>query len=216
MFLLDVSDEWLPGAVADVGALNGGRVGSFRGDVRATDDVEAAVERCERDLGPVDVCINNVAFARSSHTLEISDEEWEQTVDTSLTGNFRVSRAIGRRMVERGRGVIVSTSSTAAVASEPGHAHYGAVKAGVLALTRVLARELAPHGVRVCALCPGQIDTYPWYNLEFRRLYTAGIAAGRFGDPAEVANVFLYLASEDARNVTGAVFVVDGGMLAWE
>jgi len=216
VFVLDRAAELLPDAVAAVAERNGGRARGALGDVRSRSDVERAVETCERELGPIDVCINNVAFASSTHVLAITDEIWRRTVDTSLSGNFRVGQTIARRMAERRRGVIVSTSSTAAIASEPGHSAYGAVKAGVLALTRAMARELGSHGIRVCAICPGQIDTYEWANLEFRRMYTAGIAAGRFGRPEEMASVFLYLASDDARHVNGAVFVADGGMLAWE
>jgi 3-oxoacyl-[acyl-carrier protein] reductase len=216
VFLVDRSEEMLPSAVKQVGEAGGGPVRGVLGDVRSRADVERAVEECEGELWPIDVCINNVAFASSTHVLETTPEIWEQTVEAGLSGNFRVAQTVARRMVERGHGVIISTSSTAAIASEPGHSAYGAVKAGVLALTRAMAHDLAPYGVRACALCPGQIDTYQWANLEFRRLYTAGIAAGRFGRPEEVAAVFLYLASEEARNLSGAVFVVDGGMLAWE
>jgi 3-oxoacyl-[acyl-carrier protein] reductase len=216
VFMLDRSEEMLLAALEQVQAAGSGNARAALGDVRSRSEVEQAVEECERELGPIDVCINNVAFVSSTHTLEITDEIWTQTVEASLSGNFRVGQTVARRMADRQKGVIVSTSSTAAIASEPGHSAYGAVKAGVLALTRAMAHDLAPHGIRACALCPGQIDTYQWANLEFRRMYTAGIPAGRFGRPEEVAAVFLYLASDDARHLNGAVFVVDGGMLAWE
>jgi NAD(P)-dependent dehydrogenase (short-subunit alcohol dehydrogenase family) len=112
--------------------------------------------------------------------------------------------------------VILNMSSSGGIAAEPGHAHYAASKAGILALTRAMAHDLGPLGIRTCALCPGDMDTYEWDNIELARLYRARIAAGRSGRAEEAAAVYLYLASDDARHLNGAAFVVDGGMLAWE
>ena len=112
--------------------------------------------------------------------------------------------------------MILNMSSSGGIAAEPGHAHYAASKAAILALTRAMAHDLGPRGIRVCALCPGDIDTYEWGNVELARLYRSRIAAGRSGRPDEVAAVYLYLASDDARHLNGCAFVVDGGMLAWE
>ena len=137
-------------------------------------------------------------------------------IGINLTGIFSVASATARRMAERGLGVILNMSSSGGIAAEPGHAHYAATKAGILALTRAMAHDLGPLGIRVCTLCPGDIDTYEWGNVELARLYRMRIAAGRSGRPEEVAAVYLYLASEDARHLNGAAFVVDGGMLAWE
>lgn len=214
VFLMDVDEGGLTRsleALRDQGAVLG-----LPGDVRSADDVAAALDACEKELGPVDVLVNHAGIGPSQHTLEITEAAWDEVVGTNLTGVFRVARAVGERMSQRHAGVILNMSSTGGIAAEPGHAHYAASKAGILALTRAMARDLAPHGVRVCALCPGDIDTYEWPNVELARLYRAKIAAGRSGSPEEVAAVYLYLASDDAKEITGAAFVVDGGMLAWE
>lgn len=213
VFLFDIDAERLPSAVA---ALGGERVRARTGDVRSRTDVEAALEECERELGPVDILVNHAGIGPSVHTLELSEQGWDEVIGTNLTGVFRVAQGVARRMVERRRGVILNMSSTGGIAAEPGHAHYAASKAGILALTRAMAHDLAPAGVRVCALCPGDVSTYEWGNVELARLYRMRIAAGRSGRPEEVAAVYLYLASDDARHLTGCVFIVDGGMLAWE
>jgi 3-oxoacyl-[acyl-carrier protein] reductase len=214
VFLFDRDAE---GLAASQDTLAGhGRVVSAAGDVRSGPDVETALERCERELGPVDVLVNHAGVGPSMHTLEISERDWDEVIGINLTGIFRVALATARRMAERGLGVILNMSSSGGIAAEPGHAHYAATKAGILALTRAMAHDLGPVGIRVCTLCPGDIDTYEWGNVELARLYRMRIAAGRSGRPEEVAAVYLYLASEEARHLNGAAFVVDGGMLAWE
>ena len=214
VFLLDRDRDGLSEATEALAAH--GRVASAVGDVRSVTDVEAALEACEADVGPVDVLVNHAGIGPSRHVLDISADDWEEVVDTNLGGVFRVARAAARRMVARGRGVILNMSSSGGIAAEPGHAHYAASKAGILALTRAMAHDLGPHGVRACALCPGDVDTYEWGNVELARLYRQRIAAGRSARAEEVAAVYLFLASDDARHLNGAAFVVDGGMLAWE
>jgi 3-oxoacyl-[acyl-carrier protein] reductase len=214
VFLLDRDAE---GLAASRDTLAGvGNVASAVGDVRSRADVEAALEDCERALGAVDVLVNHAGIGPSAHTLEISEGDWDEVIGINLTGIFTVAQATARRMAERGVGVILNMSSSGGIAAEPGHAHYAASKAGILALTRAMAHDLGPLGIRVCALCPGDIDTYEWGNVELARLYRMRIAAGRSGRAEEVAAVYLYLASDDARHLNGAAFVVDGGMLAWE
>jgi 3-oxoacyl-[acyl-carrier protein] reductase len=214
--LFDVDAERLAIAAGAVGAENAGRVRAHVGDVRSRADLEAALDDCEEHLGPAGVCVNHAGICPSTHILEITEEEWDEVIGVNLTGVFQVAQAVGRRMLERGGGVILNMSSSGAVAAEPGHAHYAASKAGILALTRAMAHDLGPHGVRTCALCPGDIETYEWPNVELARLYRSRIAAGRSGRAEEVVAVYLFLASEDARHLNGAAFIVDGGMLAWE
>jgi NAD(P)-dependent dehydrogenase (short-subunit alcohol dehydrogenase family) len=214
VFLFDRDGDGL--AAAAEGLAGDGRLASAVGDVRSAAEVESALEECERALGPVDVLVNHAGIGPSMHTLEISERDWDEVIGINLTGIFTVGRATARRMSERGHGVILNMSSSGGIAAEPGHAHYAASKAGILALTRAMAHDLGPRGIRVCTLCPGDIDTYEWGNVELARLYRMRIAAGRSGRPEEVAAVYLYLASEDARHLNGAAFVVDGGMLAWE
>jgi 3-oxoacyl-[acyl-carrier protein] reductase len=214
VFLFDADAGGLDAAVGDLS--RHGTAAGRPGDVRSEDDVATALDACERELGPVDVLINHAGIGPSTHTLDISEGEWDEVIGVNLTGVFRVARQAARRMAERGRGVILNMSSTGGIAAEPGHAHYAASKAGILALTRAMAADLRPRGLRVCAVCPGDIDTYEWPNVELARIYRSKIAANRSGRPEEVAAVYLYLASDDARHLNGAAFIVDGGMLAWE
>jgi 3-oxoacyl-[acyl-carrier protein] reductase len=212
VFLFDVDGDRLPAAIAALGGETRGRVG----DVRSTAAIEAALDECERELGSVDILINHAGIAFSQHTIEITEADWQEIIGINLTGVFQVARSVAKRMATRGQGVILNMSSSGGIAAEPGHAHYAASKAGILALTRAMAHDLGPHGIRVCALCPGDMDTYDWGNLELSRLYRLRIASGRSGRAEEVAAVYLYLASDDARHLNGAAFIVDGGMLAWE
>ena len=178
----DDRDEMrLADAVAAVSAegIAAGRVG----DVRSRADVRAALDACEAELGPIDVLLNHAGIGSSTHTLALEDAEWDEVLSINLTGIFRVGQEVARRMAERHAGVILNMSSSGAIAAEPGHAHYAASKAGVLALTRAMAQDLAPLGIRVCALCPGDIDTYEWGNVELQRLYHSRIPAGRAGTP---------------------------------
>jgi 3-oxoacyl-[acyl-carrier protein] reductase len=215
VFLFDRDAEGLA-AARDLLAGHG-HVASAIGDVRSRADVETALGDCERALGAVDVLVNHAGIGPSAHTLEISEGDWDEVIGVNLTGIFRVAQATAGRMADRGQGgVILNMSSSGGIAAEPGHAHYAASKAGILALTRAMAHDLGPLGIRVCALCPGDIDTYEWGNVELARLYRMRIAAGRSGRAEEVAAVYVYLASDDARHLNGVAFVVDGGMLAWE
>jgi 3-oxoacyl-[acyl-carrier protein] reductase len=194
----------------------GGTAAGAAADVRSRDDVETALERCEAELGPLDVLVNHAGIGPSRHTLELDEPHWREVVEINLGGVYRVAHAAARRMAPRGDGVIVNMSSSGGVATEPGHAHYAASKAGILALTRAMAHDLGPRGLRVHAICPGDVASYAWDNVELSRIYRARIAAGRSAAIREVVAVYLFLASDDARQLNGTAFVVDGGMLAWE
>ncbi len=214
VFVFDRDERTLQEALAGLRSLSD-RVAGTCGDVRSRDDLRAALDECEQTLGSVDLCINHAGIGPSTHLLELGTAEWEEVIQTNLTGVFRVAQESARRMADRG-GVILNMSSSGAIAAEPGHSHYAASKAGILALTRAMAHDLQPFGIRVCTLCPGDVETYRWSNVELKRLYQLRIAIGRPAQPEEIAAVYLYLASDDARHITGAAFIVDGGMLAWE
>jgi NAD(P)-dependent dehydrogenase (short-subunit alcohol dehydrogenase family) len=215
VYVLDLDAGRVEETVAALRA-QGARAGGRDGDVRSRRDVEAAVADCEASLGPLDVLVNHAGIGPSEHTLEINRERWDAVVSTNLHGAFRVAQTVARGMAERRRGVILNMASSGGIAAEPGHAHYAATKAAIIALTRAMACDLGPFGVRVCAICPGDVATYEWPNVELARLYRSRIALGRSGTAEEVAAVYAFLASDDARGLSGATFVVDGGMLAWE
>ena len=188
-------------------------------DVADAPAVARAFEAAERELGPIDAVFNNAGISVIASITETTDEDWRRLLDTNLTGNFHVLREAARRMVPRGAGAIVNTASELALVGEAGYGAYTATKGGVLAMTRAVAAELAPHGVRVNAVCPGTTDT-PMLRAEYETAHdpTAAradgersIALGRIGQPEEIARVVAFLLSDEARYVTGAHFVVDGG-----
>jgi NAD(P)-dependent dehydrogenase (short-subunit alcohol dehydrogenase family) len=187
-------------------------------DVKRPGEVEAAFARAE-ELGPVDAVFNNAGISMVVAITETTDEEWDRLVRTNLTGSFYVARAAARAMVPRRRGAIVNTASELALIGEAGYAAYTATKGGILSMTRALAAELAPHGVRVNAVCPGATDT-PLLRAEYRtapdpaaarREGERSIALGRLGEPEDIARVVVFLLSDDAAYVTGSHYVVDGG-----
>lgn len=168
-------------------------------------------------FGACDVLIHSAGVGIERSFLETTAEDWRRILDIDLTGTFHCCQAAARAMIARGYGRIVVLSSTAALRGGTGRAAYGAAKAGVIGLTRVMAVELAPHGVTANCLAPGAIETElvaRMHSAETRRVYRAGIPMDRYGAPEEVAEAALFLAGEGARYVSGQVLGVDGGFLA--
>jgi NAD(P)-dependent dehydrogenase (short-subunit alcohol dehydrogenase family) len=191
-------------------------------DVTSCEQVTGAVQRAAGMLGgPSDVLVNAAGVYRIRPLLELATGEWDEMLAINLRGPFLAGRAVAARLIDAGLpGAIVNIASTAALvadAAEP-TAHYNASKAGVLALTRQMAVEWAPHGIRVNAVCPGVIDT-PMLRLmddpvAGRAYLDAGVPLRRLGSADEVAAVIVFLASADASYLTGAAVPVDGGSTA--
>jgi 3-oxoacyl-[acyl-carrier protein] reductase len=201
-------------ALAELGTVDG-----MAFDVAVEDEVDAFVERGEAFLGGIDVLANNAGTAWQEPFLEISSANWDRILEVNLRGEFLVAQRVARAMVARGAGgAIVNMASTNAFEGEPGYAHYDASKGAIAMLTRTMATELGPHGIRVNALCPGKIST-PLQGEAEDAEYTARfvrerIALGRAGTPEEVAAAYAFLASDEASFITGALLVIDGGQLA--
>jgi NAD(P)-dependent dehydrogenase (short-subunit alcohol dehydrogenase family) len=195
-----------------------GAVSATSCDVAEAADVERLVADAERELGSIDVLINNAGIAHKDAFLEMDVVEWDRILRVNLRGMFLVAQTVARRMVTRGSGVIVNMASTNALGGEENLAHYNASKGGVLQLTRTMAVELGSHGIRVNCLCPGFIRT-PLNDAisdeGFVEAYERDkIPLGRAGTPEEVAAAYAFLASDDASFIHGEALVIDGGQTA--
>jgi 3-oxoacyl-[acyl-carrier protein] reductase len=197
----------------------GGRALALGVDIADEDAVEAAVARVAEEFGRIDILVNNAGVTRDNMLFKMSAADWDTVLGVHLRGNFLMSRAVQKHMVERRYGRIVSLSSRSALGNR-GQANYSAAKAGVIGLTATLAIELGPFGITVNAVAPGYIDTDMTRATarrmgadpeEFAAAAAAEIPARRVGKPEDVAAVVTFLASEDAGYVNGQTVHVNGG-----
>ena len=184
-------------------------------DVRNVDDVTRMVDATLERHGQIDILMNNAGINKLSPVWEMDDETWRLVIDVNLTGTFNCMRAVLPHMIERKSGAIVSMASSAGwIGGGDGEAHYSAAKAGVMGLTRAVAAEVGPHGIRVNAIAPGLIYNEfldRIYPKEFFERYAKRVPLGRVGQPADVADVAVFLASDMSRYITGEVVSISGG-----
>jgi len=183
-------------------------------DVRRPEEVEAAFAAVEQALGPVEVLVANAGVTKDTLLLRMSEEAWNEVLDTDLSGVYRVVRRGLGPMVRAHRGRIVLVSSVVAFLGSPGQVNYGAAKAGLVGLARSLAREVGSRGITVNVVAPGVVDTDMIASLGEQRVeqLLAMVPLSRKASPADVAGAVGFLASADAAYITGAVLPVDGGL----
>lgn len=202
--------------ITQLAAMRGAKAVAVRGDVSKSEAVREIFDRAERELGTVDILINNASIWPTALVQDMTDEQWAGTLATNLTAPFLTSReAVRRWLTARRQGRIVNITSQAAYhGATTGHADYAAAKAGLANFTISLAREVARHGIAVNSVAPGFMETDMIADAweKNRAKYLERIPLGRIGDPAEVAAAVLFLASERASYMTGATMHVNGGM----
>jgi NAD(P)-dependent dehydrogenase (short-subunit alcohol dehydrogenase family) len=188
-------------------------------DVSRADDVRRLVSAVVKRFDRIDCLVNNAGQFPVTPSLEVSEEEWDRVIDTNLKGPFMCTTAVVREMIAQGvKGCIVNISSTASLVARPGVVHYACSKAGLNMLTKALAVEFSPHGIRVNAVLPGLILTeavQAMLTSEEGRVEhqtkVARIPIGSEGKPEDIANAILHLLSEESKYTTGSLLVVDGG-----
>jgi len=184
-------------------------------DVADPDAVGALVKRVEEEMGSLDVLVNNAGVTRDNVLMRIKDDDWDAVLDTNLRGAFNTIRAASRGMMKRRAGRVINISSVVGITGNKGQANYAASKAGLIGLTKSVAKELASRGVLVNAVAPGYIETDMTSDLPeaAREALSSQIALGRLGRPEDIAPVVRFLAGPGAAYMTGQVLIVDGGMV---
>jgi NAD(P)-dependent dehydrogenase (short-subunit alcohol dehydrogenase family) len=203
-------------AVADQLRSQGMRTLAVQADVSKRQDVEAMFDTASRELGPIDVLVNNAGIETIVHFLDLTDEQWTRLVDVNLRGAWLCSQVFCRRaLAEQRPGAIINIGSIQAGKVLPGRTHYAPAKLALEALTRNISAEMTPHGIRVNCIHPGLIDTpmTEWVMKAPDILPTvlAQISMGRAGQPREIGTVAAFFASDDASYLTGQSIYVDGG-----
>lgn len=215
--IADVNAEELEGAASEL-ARESRRVLAVEADVADATSVQRITEEAVRAFGRVDILVNNAAVAGGDSVLEMTEEHWQRVLAVNLTGPFLCAQAAARQMVTQDSGgVIINVSSISADRAYPLTAAYTAAKGGVRSLTMALARELGPRGIRVIAVAPSFVETEmarPYLaDDRYRQKLAKTIPLGRIGRPEDVADVVVFLASDEARYITGSTVYIDGGLM---
>jgi 3-oxoacyl-[acyl-carrier protein] reductase len=183
-------------------------------DVRDYEAAHRLAGRVKEEFGTIDILVNNAGITRDKSLMMMTREDWSDVIDTDLSGVFNVTRACIITFLRRKKGNIVNISSASGIHPLPGQVNYAAAKAGVIGFTKSLAKEVAPHNVRVNAVAPGFIETDMTASLpgKYRERLLGSIPAGRFGQTEEVARAVVFLASDLSRYITGQVLEIEGGL----
>ncbi len=213
--LVDVNADLLKEAEEKVRAV-GGEAHAFSCDVTDSQRVNQVVEEVVAKWKRLDILVNNAGITRDTLIMRMKDDQWDAVIGINLRGTFLFTRAAARPMMKGQRGRIINMASVSGLTGNPGQANYSASKSGVIGLTRTVAKELAGRNITVNAVAPGFIATEMTAALgeEILEQVKARIPLGRLGDPQDVADAVLFLASDAAAFITGHVLTVDGGLTA--
>ena len=200
---------------AEVAASLGGGAQGFAADVGDPASVVALIEGAEKAFGQVDILVNNAGLTRDNILFRVKDDDWDTVLDANLRGAFLAIRAVARGMIKRRWGRIINIASIVGITGNKGQANYAASKAGLIGLTKSVAKELGSRNVLVNAVAPGFIETDMTAAMtpEARAALSGQIPLERLGSPRDIAGVVTFLASDYASYITGQTLVVDGGMV---
>jgi len=209
----DVSDS--SEATALEIAASGKKAIFVKGSVSSSAEMNSVMEKIIATWGRLDILVNNAGITRDQLAIRMSDEEWDAVINVNLKGVFVCSRAALKYMIKQRYGRIINISSISGIAGNPGQVNYCAAKAGILGLTKTLAKETASRQITVNAIAPGFIETDMTGSIpeKLREEFKKRIPAGCFGLPQDIANAAAFFASDQARYITGQVLCVDGGMI---
>jgi 3-oxoacyl-[acyl-carrier protein] reductase len=193
----------------------GGQTIGVATDMKSSASLAALVDKVKKDYGQIDVLVNNAGVTRDNLLLLMSEDEWDDVLDTNLKGNFTLTRLVAKQMLRKKQGRIINMASVVGISGNAGQANYSASKGGLIAFTKTAARELAGRSITVNAVAPGFIKTDMTEKLPPEVIENAkkSIPLGEMGTPEDIAAAVLFLASPEAKYITGQVLNVDGGMV---
>ena len=211
--ICDLKQEAIDEAVSQCRALSAQAVG-YRMDVTQRSDVDAVVAKVKAQFGRIDVLVNNAGITQDARLVKMTIEQFDRVIDVNLRGVFHCTQAVADTMVAQGQGVVLNASSVVGIYGNFGQTNYAASKFGVIGFTKTWSRELGPKGIRVNAVAPGFVETPILATIPDNVLkdMESRVPLKRLGKPEEIANVYAFLASDEASYVNGAVIEVSGGM----
>jgi len=208
-------DQAAQEVVEMVGKL-GRKAVAVKGNVAVKADSEKIINACVDHFGKIDILVNNAGVSKPNMLYKMTEEQWDEVIDIQLKGPFLCTQAASKYMMERKYGKIINVTSSAGLWGTKGQINYSSAKGGIVALTKSAARELASHGITVNVVQPGYVSTEMTEKIrtdpKLKEIYTGRILLSRFAEPEEVAQTFVFLASDEANYITGQLICVDGGL----